>query len=99
MNNKRNTDKQTLKEQGFYHTPAWRHLRVVALQRDHYLCQLHLTKDCTKIATTVHHIKSLEDYPELALDINNLASCCFACHEVTKAHEAELPHGVRIIKI
>lgn len=99
MDNNNSSKRQTLKEQGFYHTTAWRRIRISALQRDHYLCQLQLTKDCTKTATTVHHIKPLEDYPELALDITNLTSCCYACHEVTKERELELPRGVRIIKI
>ncbi len=96
---KQDNVKRTLKEQGFYHTPAWRRIRLAALQRDHYQCQLRLSKSCTKIATTVHHIKALEEYPELALDIDNLTSCCYSCHELTKVHEHEHPLGVRIIKI
>lgn len=31
-------------------------------------------------ATTVHHIKELEQYPELALVDSNLVSLCEACH-------------------
>ncbi|MEK4273119.1 HNH endonuclease signature motif containing protein [Paenibacillus sp. FSL R7-0026] len=31
-------------------------------------------------ANTVHHIKPLEDYPELALDEDNLESICPTCH-------------------
>lgn len=95
----RSTGKRTLKEDGFYHTPAWRRIRLAVLQRDHYQCQLRLSKNCTKIATTVHHIKALEDYPELALDIDNLTSCCYSCHELTKVRERDHPSGVRIIKI
>lgn len=89
---------RSLKEQGFYQTKAWRHIRTVALQRDHYLCQLRLSENCTKIATTVHHIKELEEYPELALDINNLTSTCYYCHEATKQQTGRAPSGVRIIK-
>lgn len=89
----------TLKEQGFYHRPAWRKLRKAALQRDHFLCQLRLSDDCTRIATEVHHIKALEEYPELALDINNLASACWNCHELTKGRKGKaLSLPVRIIK-
>ena len=29
----------------------------------------------------VHHIKPLEDYPELALELDNLISLCNDCHE------------------
>lgn len=99
MKHAQGNGKRTLKEQGFYQTPAWRRIRLAALQRDHYQCQLRLSKSCTKIATTVHHIKALEEYPELALDIDNLTSCCYTCHELTKVHEYEQPSGVRIIKI
>ena len=93
--------KLSLKEQGFYHSPAWRHLRVQALRRDHYLCQECLKKKRIKKATEVHHIKPLEDHPELALDLDNLTSLCWRCHEETKHHKAgkQLPSGVRIIKV
>lgn len=91
-------DVKTLKEQGFYHTPEWRRVREVVLRRDHYLCKLRLSKNCTRMANTVHHIKALEQYPELALDVTNLISCCYACHEETKTRGV-LPVGVRIIKM
>ncbi len=29
----------------------------------------------------VHHIKSVEEYPELRLKLSNLESLCFECHE------------------
>lgn len=82
--------KKTLKEQGFYHTKAWRSLRKEALQRDHYLCQLCLAKHRITPATEVHHIKELEDYPELGLELSNLQSLCWYCHEGTKyQHHSE----------
>lgn len=96
---------QTLKEQGFYHTPAWRKVRQAVLLRDHYLCQLRLSKNCTRKATVVHHIKELEDYPELALDVNNLVSVCWFCHEETKQHKEvtglaqALANHVRVIRV
>ena len=98
-------DSQTLKEQGFYHTKAWRHKRKKILLRDHYLCQLRLSENCTRKATTVHHIKALEDYPQLALVDDNLTSCCYSCHEETKTHkntealDYALSHHVRVIRI
>lgn len=91
--------KKSMKELGFYQSKEWRKARKLALQRDHYLCQLRLSPDCTRKATTVHHIKELEDYPELALTLDNLTSCCYTCHELTKdKHHRELPEGVRILK-
>lgn len=94
-----NIKRKSLKDSGFYQSKEWRKARKLALQRDHYLCQLHIAKDCARKANTVHHIKDLEAYPELALDLANLTSCCYACHELTKVKERELPRGVRIIKI
>lgn len=92
-------EKNTLKKQGFYHTPIWRRLRVVALQRDHYQCQHCIRNNTIRTATEVHHIKPLEEYPDYALDIENLVSLCHDCHEATKQRgTVTLPQGVRIIK-
>jgi len=88
----------TLKEQGFYHWPVWRRARKKALQRDHYLCQLRISPHCTRMATEVHHIKPLEEYPELALDIDNLTCACWNCHELTKNKKGKVLPPVRIIK-
>ena len=90
----------TLKEQGFYHSPAWRKVRLAALRRDGYLCQHCLRQGRATPATEVHHVKELEDYPELALDVNNLLSLCWDCHEKTKVRGAarKVPSGVRVLK-
>lgn len=88
----------TLKDQGFYKKAVWRKLRVQALERDHYLCQACLRPK----ATEVHHIKPLEEFPELGLTLSNLESLCWPCHEATKIRgkrEIPTPAGVRIIKI
>lgn len=93
----------TLKKQGFYHTPAWRRLRIQALERDHYLCQACLRKKRFTKATEVHHIKEVEDFPELALTLSNLESLCWPCHEETKnktgKQKSPVPKGVRVIRI
>ena len=81
------------KEQGWYHTPAHRKWRKLVLQRDK-ICQ-HCKR---KPATEAHHIKPLEDYPDLALDLGNGLGLCFSCHELTKTRGKRLPVGVRIIK-
>lgn len=92
-------DEPSLKDQGFYHWPAWRRLRKLALQRDHYLCQLRLGDDCTRVPTEVHHKKNIDEFPELALDLGNLASACWNCHEKTKSRKKGGPlPPVRIIK-
>jgi 5-methylcytosine-specific restriction protein A len=86
----------------FYHSPEWIRVRKAALQRDGYLCQLRLSQKCTTLATEVHHIKPRKDYPELALDLANLISCCWYCHEETKPRERKRKRevsGVRVIAI
>ena len=93
--------KSGLKEQGFYHTPAWRRVRRLALQRDNYLCQKCLKeKGQVTPATEVHHLVRVDDDPQLALALANLQSLCWDCHESTKdrrrARKA-LPRGVRVV--
>ena len=90
-----------LKDQGFYKSSAWRKIRVLALQRDNYLCQHCLKKGVLKIATEVHHIRPIADYPESALDLDNLISLCWPCHEETKVHGTSVVSAlpVRVIKI
>ena len=58
----------------------WRKKREQILRWDDYLCQ-----DCKRYgrrvdATEVHHIKHVDEYPELAYQNDNLISLCAACH-------------------
>lgn len=85
----------------FYRSPAWRRLRVMALQRDHYLC-----RRCRKRpATTVHHLMPREQYPDLALMLDNLESICARCHNQEhpekgrRGQAAEALEGIRVIEI
>jgi len=64
----------------FYNAPAWRACRKAILARDNYICQHCLQENKITPADVVHHIKSLEEYPELALDPENLISLCNLCH-------------------
>lgn len=94
--------KDTLKKQGFYQSTAWRSIRRMALQRDNYLCQECLRKKRITRATEVHHVNPLEDFPELGLEMSNLQSLCWDCHEQTKHHgqsSVMAPAGVRVIKV
>lgn len=54
------------------------------MRRDKYLCRECLRYGKQTPATTVHHIKHYEDFPELAYTDSNLISLCAACHN--KAH-------------
>jgi len=78
----------------FYDSKEWKQLREFIKQRDNYECQEckrkgYVTVDTNeyserakrkKIALVVDHIKPLEDYPELALDPDNLETLCVRCH-------------------
>lgn len=78
----------------FYKSKDWTQLRLLALERDNYECQ-HckreglVTIDSTKvegerkkIVLNVHHIKEIEDYPELALELDNLETVCVYHHNI-----------------
>jgi len=54
----------------------WRKVRRLKL-RMNPLCER-----CGKIATVVHHKQEVADRPDLRLDIGNLESLCFGCHEI-----------------
>ncbi len=79
----------------FYSSAAWIDKRINILRRDHFECQecrkriekakqegveLPVYDRWIRPATLVHHIKHLEDFPELALDDDNLESVCMECH-------------------
>lgn len=66
--------------ENFYKSAKWIAKRKKILRRDNYQCQ-----ECRKYgkltqAVYVHHIKHLEDYPDLALVDSNLESVCLPCH-------------------
>lgn len=76
----------------FYCSPKWEKLRQVALNRDNYECQackregkvtvdsIKVDGEKKKVRMNVHHLKEIEDYPELALDLDNLESLCIRHH-------------------
>lgn len=68
----------------FYASARWKHKREIILRRDKYLCQNCKRYGRQVQAVTVHHIKHLDEFPELALKDDNLVSLCNACHN--KAH-------------
>ncbi|OIK13582.1 endonuclease [Bacillus sp. MUM 116] len=72
--------KRNKEARAFYKSAAWLNCRKIVLIRDTYLCQECLRKGKITAANTVHHIKHLEEYPDLALDIDNLETICRPCH-------------------
>lgn len=76
----------------FYTWSGWLKLRAQVLYEQHYECQCCKNggKDGSgehvyEKAETVHHIKPIRRYPELAMTKSNLVALCFKCHE--KEHE------------
>lgn len=71
----------------FYNSTKWRRLRQKVLERDHYECQWCVTEGRVisnlsqsssreRIILEVDHIKELEYYPDLALEMDNLRTLC-----------------------
>jgi len=85
-----------------YHTAVWQRVREAVLTRDNYLCQRCLKRRRLQPANTVHHIKPLDKYPELALVMDNLISLCSTCHNQIHTGDAkevsEKKRRARIIK-
>lgn len=79
-------------KKAFYRSSSWESLRQEALKRDNYECQMckregkvHLDSQKVEgerksIQLNVHHIKEIEDYPELALELDNLMTICLQHH-------------------
>lgn len=77
---KRN-DKNIKIQKNFYNNRPWRRVRKEVLLRDNKECQWCKQRGKFSRATTVHHIKHYERYPELGLNHDNLISLCRECHE------------------
>lgn len=63
-----------------YTSYKWKKKREHILRRDMYQCQKCKRYGRMREATTVHHIKHADEYPELAYTDSNLISLCEACH-------------------
>lgn len=64
----------------YYHSKRHKDWRAKVLRRDKYLCQ-----DCKAYgrrteATTAHHIKERDQYPEMQYRLDNGVALCAACH-------------------
>ena len=94
----------------FYRSRRWRRLAQEILRRDHYQCQICvkrlrdaaesgtiLTGDDRRIrrARIAHHIKPVEDYPDLRWDPDNLIAVCDRCH--TRLHGRDF-EGARLAR-
>ena len=95
----------------FYHSTLWLQVRAKALERDAGMCQdcMDLFRAGLKVkprrAIMVHHVISIEDRPDLALDLNNLRSLCGPCHNAKHpekgagAPQSKAVSRMRVIKV
>lgn len=67
-------------ESEFYKSTKWERKRQRILRRDGFNCQICKRYGKMRLASHVHHIYPLEEYPELAMQDWNLISLCNACH-------------------
>ena len=84
----------------FYLSSAWQHKRKQILRRDHNECVICKSKGQHSRAVIVHHVKHLDEHPELALSDyyqdpdgtrhRQLISVCRFCHE-TVCHPERMP--------
>ena len=65
-----------------HNSRKWKKKRDYIKKRDGYLCRECRRYGRNTQAQLVHHIYPVEDYPELALNNDNLISLCVKCHEL-----------------
>ena len=76
-------------KRAFYRSGEWLSLKAVALERDNYECQeckrlgyltIKESKPDKQKVLDVDHIKEIEKFPELALELDNLKTLCIKHH-------------------
>ena len=72
-----------------YNSKRWKLKRLAIFKRDKYLCVLCKRYGKHTEATVVHHIKHVDEYPELAFTDSNLQSLCIACHNKVHPEKAK----------
>ena len=93
--------KSPQEKKSFYESKEWRALRKEVLKADKYECQVCKAKGKYERATIVHHVKHLDEHPELALERyymdehgkkqRQLISVSKDCHE-NECHPERLRH-------
>ena len=64
----------------FYNSSEWKKLREYKRRLEHCECERCRARGKYSRGINVHHKKYLKDYPELALNIDNLECLCDECH-------------------
>lgn len=63
-----------------YTSQKWKRKAEHIKRRDQYMCVRCRRYGKMRPAQVVHHIKHVDEYPELAYVDSNLESLCIACH-------------------
>ena len=71
-----------------YSSEKWKKKSEQIKKRDGYKCKRCAMYGKNVPAVVVHHIKHVDEYPELAFDNDNLISLCQGCHN--KAHPEKI---------
>ncbi len=85
----------------FYHSKAWQTLRDIALDRNNYFCQKCLREHIITEAKIVHHFIYADEDFNKALDLDNLMSVCYRCHNKIHANDNDKSNlkKIRVLKI
>ncbi|WIF94304.1 HNH endonuclease [Caminicella sporogenes] len=76
-----NQSRTDVKEQKFYQSKEWKHVREIVKSRDKGLCLLCLSEKKINYCDTVHHIEELKVNWNKRLDLDNLICLCESCHQ------------------
>lgn len=71
-----------------YRSNRWRQVRLVALERDDWVCQIQGSK-CSTRATCVDHVIPCRVAPERAYDLGNLRAACQWCNNQQMVDDRE----------
>lgn len=86
----------------FYNSKRWKRVRAKVLVLDNYECQLCKGRGKHTRAVIVHHIKHLDERPDLALQVwdgdeRQLVSVCKNCHELLHPEQLRrIPRGEQV---
>lgn len=76
-----------------YTSKEWKRKRQQILRRDGYECRECRRYGRRRDAVEVHHIKPVDEYPEMAFLSSNLVSLCHACHNKMHPEKARAARG------
>lgn len=78
-----------------YNSQKWKRKAELIKRRDGYRCRWCARYGKAVPAVVVHHIKHVDEYPELAYVNENLVSLCQACHNKAHPEKARAMRGRR----